>query len=607
MIRTLFLQPLGPALILALGGLSFWAISWLTWRYALARYALARRAVVPGWFRLPLALVIVAAAAGCWLRIAATPAAQNLSWKWQPLTVAGATIHWRLDPWNGVIILILLLVTAVAMLRVFDDDDAADDVSHLPAPGPVERTLWLSAAALTFVCSANLLTVASSWLLLDACVLLRLGPGRQAEPAAVVDATVVDATTAWSLLMLVTPLLLFVLAMLGEAGLPASLVGGRFGRQELGLLWLLGLIRVGVYPFHFWLTAPGGRGVHGRGPHDSRAGSQTIVHLLGPVAGIWFLARIQELAGASLTRRPEWAALGVLALLGSAMAAWLAAQPAWRWRWIAINRASVVLLAAYVAGIPGPAAFAWPLVAFALGSALLTVGRRSQSSARDAGELLRWPAILGALILWGAPGTAGFLAHSALIFPTELALAAPLFAVVLVGEILLVAALWETVRSAGTGTARTVARRGDAAQAGVTPGALLRVSLAIVLLAVPAFVWGLYPQRLAALGGFSLPDGALTLAQLIAAARRSVWIGLILSALGGAALGIWRRAILDQMRGWQQIIGEVVSLDWLYRAVAAGLRLAGSGLQYFATLGEGEGYLGWLALAGLILWVLIRG
>jgi len=579
MIRTLFFQPLGPALILALGGLSFWAISWLTWRYALTR-----RAVAPGWFRLPLALLIVAAAAWLWLRIAATPAAQNLSWKWQPLTVAGATVHWRLDPWNGVIVLILLLLTAVAMLRVFDDDDHID----LPAAGSVERTLWLSAAAITFVCSANMLTVASSWLLLDACILLRLGPGRQAEPA----------TRAWSLLMMATPLLLFVLAMLGEAGLPSALVGGRFGRQELGLLWLLGLIRVGVYPFHFWLTAPGG----------ASAGSQTIVHLLSPVAGIWFLARIQELAGASLTRRPEWAALGVLALLGSAMAAWLAddssRQPAGRWRWIAINRASVVLLAAYVSGIPGPAAFAWPLVAFALGSALLAVGRRLKPSARDVGGLSRWPAFLGALILWGAPGTVGFLAHSALIFPTELAFAAPLFVVVLVGEILLVAALWETVRSADPGAAGAPR---SAARTIITPAALLRVSLAIVLLAVPAFVWGLYPQRLAALGGFVLPDGALTLAQLIGAARRSVWIGLILSALGGAALGIWRRAILDQMRGWQQIIGEIVGLDWLYRALSAGLRLVGGGLQYFATLGEGEGYLGWLALAGLVLWVLIRG
>ncbi len=93
---------------------------------------------------------------------------------------------------------------------------------------------------------------------------------------------------------MVTPLLLFVLAMLGEAGLPAALVGGRFGRQELTLLWLLGLIRVGVYPFHFWLTAPSRASV----------GAQTTVHLLGPVAGIALLER-EGVDGLIVTPRLE--------------------------------------------------------------------------------------------------------------------------------------------------------------------------------------------------------------------------------------------------------------------------------------------------------------
>ncbi len=75
----------------------------------------------------------------------------------------------------------------------------------------------------------------------------------------------------------------------------------------------------------------------------------------------------------------------------------------------------------------------------------------------------------------------------------------------------------------------------------------------------------------------------------------------------GSALGLWRHQLLGRMRGWQQIIGQIVSLEWLYRRAIAGLRLFGSGLYYFATLGEGAGYLGWLALAGLILWVLMRG
>ena len=61
------------------------------------------------------------------------------------------------------------------------------------------------------------------------------------------------------------------------------------------------------------------------------------------------------------------------------------------------------------------------------------------------------------------------------------------------------------------------------------------------------------------------------------------------------------------MLGWQRGIAAIVSLDWLYRAVAADLDCGRRHLQYFARLGEGEGYLGWLALAGLMLWVLLRG
>lgn len=563
-IRTFLFQPLGPALILALGGLLLWLASWLSWRYAWPR-----RATPFYGFRLPLASLTVIAAAWLWLRVAATPTVQQLSWRWQPLTVAGATVHWRVDPWNGIVGLLILLLTAVAVLQVWDDDD---DALKLPVAPATERTLWLAAAALVFICSANLLTVASSWLILDAFVLARLYPGRQAEPAG----------RAGGLLAPVMPLLLLVLAMLGEAGLPANLVGGRFGRQELTLLWLLGLIRAGVYPFHFWLT--------GRGP--AGVGVPTIVSLLGPVTGIWFLARIQELAGAGLTRRPEWAALGVLALFGSALAAWLAEGPIWRWRWIAINRASVILLAAYASGAPGPAAFVWPLATFGLGSALLAVGQARRKAPAD-GRVQRWTAFLAALILWGAPGTVGFLARSALIFPTELPLAIPLFAVVLVGEALLAAALWESVRRAG-GIGHAAA------------GTRARIGLATVLLAAPAIAWGLFPQRLAAPGGFPLPDAAQSLGQLIGGARRSVWIGLILSGMLGATLGATRRQILGPMRGWQRLIGEVVSLEWLYRAMTVALRLVGDGLQYFAALGEGEGYLGWLALAGLILWVLLR-
>ena len=568
MIRTLFFQPLGPALLLTLGGLLLWFLSWLVWRAAVTRRTLGLAR-----FRIPLALLTVVAAAFLWLRIGATPAAQSLSWKWQPLTVAGATIQWRADPWNWFAVLMILVLTAAVLLLT--DHDAP----VTPAGGSAERTLWLGTAAAVFVCSANLITLASCWLILDAMLTLHLHPARQSEPAG----------RAWALLTMSTPLLLLILIMAGEGGISEPLIGGRFARSLLPWLWLLGLIRVGVYPLQFWITSPG---------KISNA-AQTAVHLLGATAGIWLLARVQALAGLSLTRQPEWAALGAFALLGTAIAAWTAEDDQWRWRWIAVNRACIVMLAAYVSGQPGPGAFAWSLATFGLGAGLLAVAQMGRNGWR-----WRMPALLGALVLWGLPGTVGFLARSALIFPTELAIAPSLFVVLLVSEILLVAALWESVRRAGTPDAE------EEEAAPPTPpsySALVRLAAATLLLAAPAIIWGLFPQRLAALGGFALPDGATTLAQVIATARRSVWIGLVISGLVGAALGIWRTQIFGQVRGWQQGLGVIVGLEWLYRLVVGGLRVVGGGLQYFATLGEGEGYLGWLALAGLVLWVLLRG
>ena len=72
-------------------------------------------------------------------------------------------------------------------------------------------------------------------------------------------------------------------------------------------------------------------------------------------------------------------------------------------------------------------------------------------------------------------------------------------------------------------------------------------------------------------------------------------------------LGVYRRRLFNGMIGWQRGITEIVSLEWLYRAISFGLSALASALQYFARLGEGEGYLGWLALGVLLLWVLLRG
>ena len=599
--KSLFLQPLGPALVLALGASLLMLWRWLALRRKARMVALrgsSGRSTGPdSWFvrlQLPAALLIVFAALILLLILRAMAARPALSWAWQPLTVAGGMLEWRLDGWNWLTAVLILLLTAGAVLLGRSDVEGAGD-SSVTRPdrsgSRLEQTLWLAAAGLVFTTSGNVVTLASSWILFDAALTWRLRPGERAEPAA----------RAWSLLSLTTILLLLVLALLGEGGIKAPLVGRSFDRWELGLLWLAALIRAGVYPLHFWLIGTG---------RLDRAG-RLILGVLAPLLGLWLLARLQAGALREWLNRPEWAALGALALLGSALVAWTETDDERRWRWIAINRASLVVLAAYLAGSAVPEALVWPVVTFSLGCALLMVGQTLRTQ-------LGWrlPVWLAVLALWGLPGTTGFLARWAVVYPTDVPLAIPLFGLILLAETLLMAALWRAARGhEAQAVSQTISEPGRPQTDNALPegrivanwSILAGSALAVALLALPLVVWGLYPRGLARLTGWPPTEIFPALGAALTQARKSVWIGLALSAGLGVLLGIYRRRIFDGMLGWQRGITEIVSLEWLYRAITLGLGALAGVLQYFARLGEGEGYLGWLALGVLLLWVLLRG
>ena len=161
------------------------------------------------------------------------------------------------------------------------------------------------------------------------------------------------------------------------------------------------------------------------------------------------------------------------------------------------------------------------------------------------------PVLIGASVLWGVAGTVGLLARAALLFPTELVLAAPLFVIVLASETLLVAALWEALRQAGRDTPAATSRT-PRARPFVSWVTLIRLSLATVILAVPAIAWGLHPQQLAVLAGFPANTNELALWQAAVTARRSIWVGLVVSGIGGVGLGLLRQQIFGRMRGWQR-------------------------------------------------------
>ncbi len=594
-IRALLFHPLGPALILALGGLLVALSRWVIPDPLFAPEAesrapglvISRRAglvlrrprgaEVGPVLRVTLAVAVVLGALAFLLFLRTRAPDASLSWTWQPLTVAGASLRWETDGWNLLAALLVLLLTLTALALGELDETLALDRRRLGRDA--DRTLWLGAAALAFVCSGNVVTMVSCWVGLDIALALRLRPGEAAEPSG----------RAWSLLSLAGVALVGIMALLGEPGVRSSLLVGSFSVPVLGLLWLVALVRAGAYPFHFWVVGPG----------RADSGARAALHLVAPAGGLWLLGRLTG-SGADWLRRPEWAALGVLALLGTALVAWAVESEGVRWRWVVLNRASMAVLAAHMAATAGPQAQMWLLVAFALGGALLILGMALRT---------RWgwrlPLIAAALAIWGVPGTPGFLARLVLVFPTELPVAVPLFGMVVVAEVLLVAALWRLSVEARYGVGEE--QEGATLPAGVRWPTAAELGLAFLMLLVSLVLAGVFPQRLGALVGFSDSDALPALSWTLAHARRSVWIGLALSGAGGLALGLLRRRIFWQMRGWQEGIVAVASLEWLYRALVAGLAWLGAGFRYFASLGEGEGYIGWLLVAAAVLWLLLQG
>jgi hypothetical protein len=592
-----FLHPLGPALILGLGGLLV-ALSRRVMADPLPPADAARpsdyrsfssRAALRAPVRALFSLAVAFASLALLLLLRTRPDHASLTWTWQPLTVAGSTLAWNLDGWSWLASLLVLLLTVTALAL----GEFGEDLQLTQAwPGKdAERTLWLGAAALCFVGSGNLVALASGWVLLTLALTLRLRPGGDTEPAA----------RAWSFLSLTCLAMPAALMLLGESNVRATLSDGPFTPIVLGILWVGALVLAGVYPLHWWLTGPG----------HTDAGGRIALNLVAPLAGLWLAGRVSQLPGSDWLHQPEWVALGALALFGTAIVAWAIADDALRWRWVVLNRASLVVLAVSMAGLGAAEALTWLVVTFALAGGLLPTGMAIRGRWG-----WRWPLVLGALAVWGVPATPGFLVHGVLVFPTSVAIAMPLFALILISESLLVAALWQLVANS-PGRDRSTTSPGSAppqaatAEVGGGPRfswlATVELGLALASLVVPLLAAGILPERWAALVRMAENARPSALLATLADARRSVWIGLALAGLGGLALGLLRRRIFSQMRGWQSGIVTVVSLEWLYQGIIGVLSLIGSGLRYFSVLGEGEGYVGWLLLAGAILWLLLRG
>jgi len=358
---NLFSTPLGPGLILLLGALVL----------SLARQRVPRPVVRV------TALVAVIAAAGMllWVVLSGRPA--RLSLAWDPVTLPGGVWLWQIDTWSWLAACVLFLLAGVAVLLAWDEPRSGSAAS-------LSATLLLVAAASFFLFSGNLLTLAATWIVLDAAV----GLSAAAEGAG-------EGGRAWGLSSVGTVLLLGALLFAGPAGVQNRLSDNMAPVSLLALL-LASLLRCGAYPLHIWQSA-----------HIRRSRRGLIaLHLIAPLTGLWLLGELHVAISPYFRSQPAWAGLGVLGMLGSALAALLQPEGTRRNAWVAVNRVSLGVLVAVLAPQLGPAAIIWPLLALTLGVGTLVVG---EAIAQKWGW--RQPLALAVLTLIGLPGTPGFAAR----------------------------------------------------------------------------------------------------------------------------------------------------------------------------------------------------
>ena len=544
---NLFTTPLGPGLVLLLG--------------ALVLTLIRRR--LPRSLPLVMALLTVIGAGGLLLWMVLSGQPNQLAWAWDPVTLPGGAWLWQIDNWSWLAASLLLLLGAVSILVAWEEPRGAGSAPTLAT------TLVLMAAASFFLFSANLLTLAASWIVLDVALGLRI----TAEEGGKVGAR------AWGLNSLGAWLLLAALLFAGPAGAEQPLSAETAPLSVLALL-LAALLRCGAYPLHIWLL-----------PQQQRSRSGMIaIHLIAPLTGLWLLGQVHSLAGSTYGSQPAWAAVGVLGMLGSGLAAWLTEEEGPRGAWVAINRVSLTVLAAALAAPEGPSAIAWPLTLLTLGVGSLVVG---QAISRRWGW--RQPVMLAVLALIGLPGTPGFPARLVLAHLTTLTFAfLPLWVLALLAETLLVAALLPPLF-----------RRTQPSPQPVALGAAARLLIAAVLLAVPLLIWGLQPPFLASFAGWPV-EGPIYQPLLVQLQQASpvVWISLLLPWAAGALLAWGRGRLLAGLPGGQEVVSGVVSLEWGYEALRWAVERTADLLRGLGAVLEGEGYLGWLGLAALLGWLL---
>ncbi len=539
------IQPLGPSLVLWAGVLALLLLRLSPWhRWAPLCALLAHLGALATLIALhsPQAIITI-----------------GRPWTSALFDLEGGFI-WQVNVWTWTGGLVIELLALAVTLLAWDEGGRL--AAHYRA-----ADLLLTAFALMVTFSANLLTLASMWVLMESVALARLILEPHYEP----ETGRAGLSAASALLMALA------CTLSGPALLEVPLTNAGFSPLVQGLLSSAIALRAAVYPLHGWL-------LHSR---LSSTAERLSVYLIPATTGLWLLGPINSTTDIAWIGEPQWLVLVTVSLFGSAIAAWAEPDLDRSLDLVYANRAGVILLAMSLWPGQGALPIAGWLLAFTLGVGMLLVAHLVN---REWGG--RWPGALAVLTLMGYPATAGFIGQAwtaRLAPPTGHAI---FWTVTVAADALLLATLlrgWQPVSTPLT--TRMSAREA-------------RLLVTTVVLAVPTLFVGLQPAIALRLVGMEAPLSGLL--PLIWNTPSVVWARLLVIS----AVALWLNYSWEPTgTQWQELrraVAFVARLDWIYGLVQTGARAAQVFWQTLLRIVEGEGYLGWVMVALLLLWILMR-
>jgi NADH:ubiquinone oxidoreductase subunit 2 (subunit N) len=544
------LTPLAPVLILMLGA----AITKIAARFMPSREQSA------------LALLMAGGAFVSTLLLSYQPASHVVISRWHYPPPFESQLAYTTEGLADPFALLMSLVCLAIVLSLSKWQRETDDNGESPLYPAV---FVVSAAGLSFIYSANLITLCLSWAFLDLSLLFLIAIAGQEVNQIASDARrrALTISTLTGLGLVVATLLL------NGYGLSPALAPS--------LLLSAALVRASFYPIHFWLLTDA----------KMEPPANALLQTTSIATGLSLLASLQEFSPQGLPHQGQLVVISSLALLATALSAWAEQDKRRAISCIAVNQVALAVLSVVVVGSQAKSSLLWSAISLALSLSLLNLWPPEPERGGRYGLWLRGPTGLAVASLMGLPFTMGFVGRAAL-YRSLLALGQPsLWGLTMVADAVLFAALFRI----GT----------DLLQFSVPNSQLsswVPYLASVVILVVPLVLLGIHPP----LASFFTADiGLPAVTELIGRADIALWAVLLLPLVGGYLLHRGQKATLERCAALWKGLAALLRLDWLHRwlwKVGWGI---GAALRGLGLVTEGEGYLGWTLLLAFIAFLLL--